>query len=41
MAEKFSGDFVELSDVLVENFRPGAMNGSGFGYHAVKARCRR
>lgn len=30
---------VELSDVLVENFRPGAMERLGFGYEAVRARC--
>ena len=29
---------VELSDVLVENFRPGAMERLGFGYDAVRAR---
>jgi crotonobetainyl-CoA:carnitine CoA-transferase CaiB-like acyl-CoA transferase len=29
---------VELSDVLVENFRPGAMERLGFGYEAVRAR---
>ena len=29
---------VDSSDVLVENFRPGAMERLGFGYEAVKAR---
>ncbi len=29
---------VERSDILVENFRPGAMDRLGFGYDAVKAR---
>jgi crotonobetainyl-CoA:carnitine CoA-transferase CaiB-like acyl-CoA transferase len=29
---------VDLSDVLVENFRPGAMERLGFGYEAVRAR---
>ena len=29
---------VELSDVLVENFRPGAMERLGFGYDAVRTR---
>jgi crotonobetainyl-CoA:carnitine CoA-transferase CaiB-like acyl-CoA transferase len=29
---------VERSDILVENFRPGAMDRLGFGYAAVKAR---
>jgi formyl-CoA transferase len=29
---------VEGSDILVENFRPGAMDRLGFGYDAVKAR---
>jgi crotonobetainyl-CoA:carnitine CoA-transferase CaiB-like acyl-CoA transferase len=29
---------VERSDVLVENFRPGAMERLGFGYEAVRAR---
>ena len=29
---------VDLSDVLVENFRPGAMDRLGFGYQAVTAR---
>jgi crotonobetainyl-CoA:carnitine CoA-transferase CaiB-like acyl-CoA transferase len=29
---------VDLSDVLVENFRPGAMDRLGFGYEAVRAR---
>jgi len=29
---------VDLCDVLVENFRPGAMERLGFGYEAVKAR---
>jgi CoA-transferase family III len=29
---------VELSDVLVENFRPGAMERLGFGYETVRAR---
>ena len=29
---------IEMSDVLVENFRPGAMDRLGLGYEAVKAR---
>jgi formyl-CoA transferase len=29
---------IEVSDVLVENFRPGAMDRLGLGYEAVKAR---
>ena len=29
---------VDQSDVLVENFRPGAMERLGFGYEAVRAR---
>ena len=29
---------VDLSDVLVENFRPGAMERLGFGYEVVRAR---
>jgi formyl-CoA transferase len=29
---------VDKSDILVENFRPGAMDRLGFGYEAVKAR---
>jgi crotonobetainyl-CoA:carnitine CoA-transferase CaiB-like acyl-CoA transferase len=29
---------VDVSDVLVENFRPGAMERLGFGYNAVRAR---
>ena len=29
---------IEISDVLVENFRPGAMDRLGLGYEAVKAR---
>jgi len=29
---------VDVSDVLVENFRPGAMNRLGFDYEAVRAR---
>jgi formyl-CoA transferase len=29
---------IEVSDVLVENFRPGAMDRLGFGYQAVSAR---
>src|SRR5262245_28009636 len=29
---------VDLSDVLVENFRPGAMQRLGFGYEAVRTR---
>jgi crotonobetainyl-CoA:carnitine CoA-transferase CaiB-like acyl-CoA transferase len=29
---------IEVSDVLVENFRPGAMDRLGLGYDAVKAR---
>ncbi len=29
---------IETSDILVENFRPGAMDRLGFGYDAVKAR---
>src|SRR6516225_8758980 len=29
---------IETSDVLVENFRPGAMDRLGLGYAAVKAR---
>jgi crotonobetainyl-CoA:carnitine CoA-transferase CaiB-like acyl-CoA transferase len=29
---------IDISDVLVENFRPGAMDRLGFGYEAVKAR---
>ena len=29
---------IEKSDVLVENFRPGAMDRLGFGYAAVSAR---
>jgi formyl-CoA transferase len=30
---------VDVSDVLVENFRPGAMDRLGFGYEAIQARC--
>ena len=29
---------IETGDILVENFRPGAMDRLGFGYEAVKAR---
>ena len=29
---------IDVSDVLVENFRPGAMDRLGLGYEAVKAR---
>ena len=29
---------IEKGDILVENFRPGAMDRLGFGYEAVKKR---
>lgn len=31
------GRLIETADVLVENFRPGTMEGFGFGYDTVKA----
>src|SRR5262245_66400577 len=32
------GRLIDVSDVLVENFRPGAMDRLGFGFAAVHAR---